>query len=155
MAWTPDQLKAAIAAMSPLPDGMDAIAAALNAETQPMSVDVLTTEVEKIIVPTGEFFSIYQASIKAPSGNNPPTQADQVIAIAWNFYRMLNQWQTIETSSAPVLAAVEMALSSLEAASLISPASAGAITALITRQAPVWQPPVSLRDVWIAQGQPE
>jgi len=154
MAWTQDQLKAAITALSPMPSSIEAIASTLNAEVQSVAVDVSTTDVEKIIVPTGEFYSIYQVSIKTPSGTNPPSQADQVMGLAWYFYRMLNQWQTIQTSQPSVMAAVTVAISQLEAAGILSVASAGAITALTTQSAPVWQPAVTSRDIWIAQGQP-
>ncbi len=153
MAWTYAALKSAIASLSLMPVGNAAIAAAINAENDsPTTVDIQSSAVEAIVVPTGEFYAIYQASLKAPSGASPPTAADQVIAGAWNFYRMLNQWTTVSTSQAPVLAGVKAALGGLEAAGLISTNSVAAIEALWVSTPPLWVPAVTVGDVQTALG---
>jgi hypothetical protein len=154
MPWTYASLKAAIAALSPMPASPDQIAAAVNAQTIAATADVMCADVEKVVVPTGEFFAIYQTSLKTPSGQTPATQTDQVIAAAWAFYRMLNQWTTIQTSNAAVLAAVRAGLTGLQSAGLLSAASVAAIDALWTANAPVWVPAVTAGDVQTAEAQP-
>lgn len=106
------------------------VAAALVAPT-PITQDVSAGDVEAIIVPTGELYAINQLAAKAPSGASPPTTADEAIATAWNFARMIDRWPIIQTSLANVWASVQSAFTALQTAGVLSSTSISTITALV------------------------
>ena len=154
MSWTYSQLKAAIGQLSPTPPDVSSIAAAINAQMQQTAQNLQVSDIEKILVPTGELYAITQTAAKTPSGSSPPTAADQVIAAAWAFSRMLDRWVTIETSTSTIWTACSSVMSDLETAGLLSAASVTAIGALQLPNAPVWEPAVTVGDVQTAEAQP-
>ena len=104
-----------------------------------VTVDVLTADVQKIIVPTMELFRITRESEKPTTGG----PEDAVIAAAWSFTEMLTRWENIETSHPDTWAAAQAVMAGLLAAGLLSQASVTAITALVN-PAPAAPPPIPM-----------
>lgn len=154
MAWTYAALKAAITALNPMPADMPGIVAAINGQLSSVILDITVSDIDKIVVPTGELFALQQLSSAALSGTTPPTQRDQVIVAAWNFSQILARWTTLETRDSQVWASSRAVLVGLQAAGVLSSASVAAITALRSGQTPVWQPPVTTGDIQTAEAQP-
>jgi hypothetical protein len=145
-------IKSAIAALpSPAPTDAPTLTTMLNSQSTPGFIDINCSDLEKIIVPTGEFFAIYKMSLMTLSGQTPPTTMDQVIGIAWNFYRMVTQWNTIQTSNAELRASCVTAMGALQAAALLSATSQTAIEALWSVMIPDYAPALQVIDVETAQ----
>ncbi len=148
--WTYAALKTAYQAITPAPAELTAACATLNAQTVDVAADLATTDVDRVLVPTGEMYAVTQLAAKATSGASPPTAEDQAIVAAWNVVRMLTQWQTIQTSNATLAGQVKAALSGLVAAGVVSSASVAALEALMTQTVPVWQPALTVGDLQTA-----
>ena len=143
MAWTFKALRAGIAALDPAIISDVDRAAALNAQTQSKAMPVSVSDIEKIIVPTGELFKITTIGSQTPSG----APSDQLIAAAWSFARMMERWQTIEVDNADLWAAAKSTLEGLQSAGVLSAGSVVAIEELRSRQVLVWAPPVTAYDI--------
>lgn len=101
-----------------------------------VAVDVSTSAVQKIIVPTMELFRITRESEKPTTGG----AEDAVIAAAWSFSEMLTRWENIETSNPDTWKAAQAAMGALQQAGLLSQSSVDRITALVN-PTPVAPPP--------------
>jgi hypothetical protein len=92
-------------------------------------VDISTSVIVAIIVPTGEMFTIQMLANKALSGQTPPTPEDQATGkAAWSFLKMVDRWATIETSRPDIWADSLATLGVLQSAGVLSAASVAAIT---------------------------
>ena len=146
--WTYAELKAARAALSPVPLSDDAAAITLNAQTYVSAPqDVPTRSVLAFLLTTGEWGGIEAAA-------QPGSGVAQVIKIvSINLVRTCTTQVISEfhTSDAGVRNTVIGALGALQKASLLSAASNAALAAMITPSLPVWQPPVTAADVTTAK----
>jgi hypothetical protein len=97
----------------------------------PVQRDVASSEIQKIIVPTGELFKITRAGALPLDGSK-----DALIGAAWSFSEMLSRWQTIETSSAETWKAAQASMGALKAAGLLSAESIVAIAELVEATGP-------------------
>ena len=154
MAWTYAALKAAITALNPMPADMPGVVAAINGQLITVVLDIAVSDIDRIIVPTGELFALQQLSSIPLSGTTPPTPRDQAIVAAWNFAQILARWTTIQTSVPSIWTSCQAVLTGLQSAGVLSSASVSAITAMRTGQIPVWYPPVNLNDIQTAEVQP-
>lgn len=117
-------------------DLLNASYVVMSAMPAPRWVDTLVTEVEKVIVPSGEMFAISRLASRIPTDTVPPTPADQAIALAWSFNQIINRWEKVETSSDVVRNETIQVLNGLHAAGVLSAISLAAIEVLFSAQAP-------------------
>jgi hypothetical protein len=151
MNWTYLQLKQADALLGISDPGLSA--ANLNTQTTIQQTDINVSDIEKIVVPTGELFQITTLSNQTLSGNVPPTQKDEVIGFCWSFFRMLDKWTTIETSQNTVWQSCQTAMTILNTANVLSTNSINSIENLVFSEIPVWQPPITSGNIQTARTQ--
>jgi hypothetical protein len=155
MAWTFNQLKAAIAALSPVPDGVSAIAAAINAQTVTATgapFQWLAAKVLARTAPTGDWARIVARSRQTPT-LPPVTPTDAAILAAINATES-GDTDLIDPGSTATWAAFQGGISALEASGDLASATASAILALADPTLPAWQPPVTEGDIQTAMAQP-
>lgn len=160
MAWTYNGLtgyaavKAADAALSPAIADPAAAAAALNAQTVSVVVDMATADARAVLLVSGEWFGIKQLGKQSVSGTSPPTAMDQAIAAANIAVDTLTLTTVLHVSDAPTWAKVQQLAGGLITAGVLSQASLDTWTAMRTKTQPAWTPPLSAGDLQTARNQP-
>jgi hypothetical protein len=139
-------IKAAIAALSPMPVGPDAIAGALNAQTVQAAVPFAWSDARLITQLSGSWSKVVLRSRLTDGG------AANLAAI--NAYEM-DGGTLFEPSNTAATATLAAGLTALLASGDITQADVTAIQALAGLQTvPVWVPPLTAGDVQTAEAQP-
>ena len=154
MAWTYEDLKKA----DPGGDDLTAAADKLNtAMADPVTVAVSVAAIHGalMLAPTGDWLRIQALAGMAFSSGFPatPTPQDQAIAAARLAITLAeSKVETIAPESWPQVA---MFLGGLQQAGVVSSATMAKLSAMASHVAPKWQPPITVRDLWIVRGQPD
>lgn len=148
MAWTYQQLKDADAALG-IDDPAQA-AAALNAQTDTVLVDVSAADARAVLLITGEWFKVKQLA-KQPLTGGP---ADQVIAAADICIDTLTLASTLPTGDPAQWEAMQPMIQGLLAAGVVSQSSVDAWVAMRSRTMPKWQPALDAGHIQTARAQP-
>lgn len=158
--WTPQQLKAAVLALSPAPADDQAAADAINAQTvQASPADFPAAFAFNVLdaSATADWFKVVQRSKQALSGSATPTAADMAVLAASAAVALMQvPGETVRASDTTTWARFTASLAALQAVGDVSAASVSAITALATPSptAPKWVPAVTSGDVQTAKAQP-
>lgn len=145
MTWTYLGLKAADAVLG-INDPTQA-AAALNAQTVTVAIDIPTASARSVLLLRGELFKVKQLAKMPLSGASPPTAMDQAIAAADTCVDTLTLTDVLHTGSAVEWAAMLPMIGALQAAGVISAASVATWTAMRTQTVPTWDPPPTDQDI--------
>jgi hypothetical protein len=125
------------------------IAAALNAQTHEVAVDISGRDCKSLLLQTGEWGAL---CILADPTMTPNLRAD-VRAAAIVARDTLLQDLAIQIHVPAVAAGVAQMLGALVQAGVISAASQAAMLALGTVTQPVWNPPLTAGDIQTAKAQ--
>jgi hypothetical protein len=145
MAWDYQALKAADAALG-IEDPAES-AAALNAQTQNVTVDVPNASIRAILAATMEYSKVVLVSEERDYLATPL----ETVELAIWAVDFLNSGGTT-VAHAKDATAWDKVVANFDALPVVSDASMDAIRALRTEAVPVWQPPVSGLDVEHARG---
>jgi hypothetical protein len=148
MTWTYGALKPADAALA-LEDPSEA-AAALNAQTRPVTVDVSLSDVRAVLWPTLE----YSALVLLSELRDFSTVPKQVVQLAITAVSLLNSGRTIAAVDGAAWQALLGGLAVLQTPTPISQTSIDAIAGLRTVVRPEWEPPIDAGAVQTARSQP-
>lgn len=148
MAWLYADVKAADAELGI--DDPAAAAAALNAQTVTVLVDVPVSDARAVLLISGEWFKVKQLAKQQLTGG----PADQVIAAADICVDTLTLASTLPTSDPVQWAEMQPMIGGLLQAGVISQASVNAWTAMRSRTVPKWQPELDTGTITTARAQP-
>ena len=153
MAWTLVQLRAAYAALSPVPAALTEAAASLNAQTQTVTVDVPVQSIAGYLGSQNKLVSFLEWAAAPPSGASAAAvNAAKALADAIQDSGALPIFQMTNST---IAANMENDL-----AALVSPGTGvtgpitatdqAAILALASQTVPVWEPPIQPADLQTA-----
>ena len=147
MAHTYADIQAALAGV---PAGDETSqAAALNAQTAAVQVDISGNDCRSILLRTGEWGALVMLANSAPSATLPA----QMVGAAIVARDTLASDLAIQIHNPAVAAGVAQMLGALVQAGVISAASQSAMLALGTVTQPVWQPALTAGDIQTAKAQ--
>lgn len=156
MAWTYEQLKTAVNALSPAMANLTDAATRINAQTTTASSLASVADMHGILMlsSTSDWVRIEQRAAQSLSSGWPgsPVAADAPIAVAKAAVSLVSSQVT--QVQATDWANFTTALGVLVTSGDISAASHTAIGSLGTATVPMWSPPVSTGDIQTALAQP-
>jgi hypothetical protein len=155
MAWTYAALKAALAALSPVPPDIPSQVAAINAQTITLTNQPFAWSVAKALArtaTTGDWSRIVARARQTPT-LPPATATDAAILMAINAVEAEDA-DVMDPTNAERWATLQAGLAALQAIGDISAATVAAINALTTVTQPAWVPAVTAGDVQTAEAQP-
>lgn len=151
MSWTQQEVRDALAELSPAPDNDVDAATALNQQTTTLPPqDVLCSDVREVILLTGEWVAIKATASMPVSSFTAPTTQDQVIIAAATCVAALDpasNVQFLRVSSDDAWNKVQMMLGALHLAGLVSDTSMATLVGLRTPTVPKWDPPIGALDI--------
>ncbi len=148
--WTYAALKAALAALAPAPDSLEAKAEAINAQAGQQTVDVPARDVRGVLYARGKLPAVSRKAIDARLGTD---SSDPAFA-ALHLVEMWGEGATIPMTIPAIAAQCEADLALLVGAEIITEDDKAAALSLATRTRPIWDPPVTAGDVQTAEAQP-
>ncbi|MDB5849796.1 MAG: hypothetical protein JWP29_3548 [Rhodoferax sp.] len=145
-------LKAADAALPDAPLPVDEAAAALNAQTRAVTIDIASRDAREVLLVSGEWGGVVILSNSAPSTSLPA----QIVGAAIVLRDTLTLTETLHTSDDAVVAKVGTLLGALgsQGAGVLSDTTISTLLGMRNVTRPVWQPAVTAGDIQTARAQP-
>ena len=153
MGWTIAQIRTAYAALSPAPSSLAAAVAALNAQTQTVTVDVPVQSIAGYLGSQNKLVSFLEWASSPPAGASATAvTAAKALALA---LQNAGAFPVFQMANPIVAARMESDLAALVnpgtgIAAPIAAADQTTILALASQTVPIWQPALTIADLQTA-----